>query len=380
MVGIGHSIDRRPQADAPSYPTGTLVVSADSHWLEGDIWIDRVPAHLRDRAPRVLFEDGGYQLYVNGRRVTDLTTAEEACVFEGVPGARDVGSRLADLDVEGVAAEVLFPQKFFHLQFVKDLELREWCVRGYNQHLAEVGAQAPGRLLGVGILPWWDQGLARDALAELGELGFRAIMIPMNPGLDAGGEPVDYTAERMDPFWSAIEASGLPLCFHIGEKFGPTSGRGRTGSETMRQIGGLRNIWATITFGGVFERCPDLRVVFAEGGLHWVPGALQEADMIHESYPGLVRPRLPRPPSHYWHTNCYATFMVDPIGLSLLDRIGADRALWSTDYPHNEGTLGYTRSAVHAVFAATDEECAKRIVGGNAVELFGLTGLDRFRT
>ena len=48
--------------------------------------------------------------------------------------------------------------------------------------------------------------------------------------------------------------------------------------------------------------------------------------------------------------------------------------MWSSDYPHNESTLGYSRSAVHAVFDAVGEEDGKKIVGGNAIEVFGLPG------
>jgi predicted TIM-barrel fold metal-dependent hydrolase len=102
-----------------------------------------------------------------------------------------------------------------------------------------------------------------------------------------------------------------------------------------------------------------------------VPGALQEADMIYESFPTHID-RLEHSPSYYWYRNCWATFMVDPVGMQLLDRIGADRAMWSSDYPHNESTLGYTRSAVQAVFDATTIENAQKIVGGNAIEVFGL--------
>jgi predicted TIM-barrel fold metal-dependent hydrolase len=96
--------------------------------------------------------------------------------------------------------------------------------------------------------------------------------------------------------------------------------------------------------------------------------------MIHESFPSHERPRLSHPPSYYWHNNCYATFMVDPAGLEMIHRVGADRAMWSSDYPHNESTFGYTRSAIRAVFDATNEDDAKKILGGNAIRVFGLPG------
>jgi predicted TIM-barrel fold metal-dependent hydrolase len=62
--------------------------------------------------------------------------------------------------------------------------------------------------------------------------------------------------------------------------------------------------------------------------------------------------------------------MTDPAGLELRHRIGADRVMWSSDYPHQESTWGYTRSAIDAVFQATTVEDAQAIVGKTALEVF----------
>ena len=374
MNGIGDARERIAEAEGRPLPAGTVVVSADSHWLEGDIWVDRFPAHLKDRAPRVLFENGGWEVELGGKRLTPPGSAAASCAFECVPGFNQVDVRLRDLDTEGVAQEIIFPQKFFTLLFLETLEEKEWCARAYNQALAEFCAQAPDRLHGVAILNWWDPAATRDALAEIKDLGFKTAMVPIQPGKFADGEVINYHGERMDPFWDAVEEEGLPINFHIGERpLNPlTSTRGAAGIFVMQQMGGMRDVWSRLTFGGVFDRNPGVRVVFVESGLHWVPGALQEADMIYESFPSHVRPKLSHSPSHYWFNNCYATFMVDPAGLEMLGRIGADRCMWSSDYPHNESTLGYTRSAVNAVFDATSEERARLIVGGNAVQLYGL--------
>lgn len=374
MQGIGDARYRIAESEARELPAGTVVISADSHWLEGDIWVDRFPEHLKDRAPRVFFANGGWEVELGGKRLTPPGSAEASCAFECVPGFNQVEARLTDITAEGVAQEIIFPQKFFTLLFLENLEEKEWVARAYNQALAEFCAQAPDRLHGVAILNWWDPAQTRDALAEIKDLGFKSVMVPIQPGKFTDGTPISYHDKRMDPFWDAVEEAGLPLNFHIGERpVNPTNtSRGAAGIFVMGQMGGMRNVWSTFTFGGVFERNPGVKVIFVESGLHWVPGALQEADMIHESFPSQVRPRLSQPPSYYWFNNCYATFMVDPAGLEMIHRIGADRCMWSSDYPHNESTLGYTRSAVQAVFDATSEEDARKIVGGNAIQLFGL--------
>ena len=70
MVGIALSPERTPQAATQPWPEGTLIISADSHMLETDCWVDRFPEHLKEQAPRMEFKDGGYQLSVNGKQMT----------------------------------------------------------------------------------------------------------------------------------------------------------------------------------------------------------------------------------------------------------------------------------------------------------------------
>jgi hypothetical protein len=46
--------------------------------------------------------------------------------------------------------------------------------------------------------------------------------------------------------------------------------------------------------------------------------------------------------------------------------------MWSSDYPHQESTFGYTRSAIQAVFDAITVENAQKILGKTAIEVFNL--------
>ena len=149
---------------------------------------------------------------------------------------------------------------------------------------------------------------------------------------------------------------------------------GLVGIFVLEQMQGFRNLWGTLAFGGVFDRFPALRVVFVEGQLNWVPGALQDADMIYNGFNSMVFPKLAHDPSHYWHTNCYATFMVDPAGLELIHRIGVGRALWSSDYPHNESTFGYSEQSLAAVVDAVGPDDAVKIVSTNVLDFLGLEG------
>jgi predicted TIM-barrel fold metal-dependent hydrolase len=56
----------------------------------------------------------------------------------------------------------------------------------------------------------------------------------------------------------------------------------------------------------------------------------------------------------------------------LIDQIGVDKVMWSSDYPHNESTFGYSEKSLAAVVEAVGAEDAARIVSGNITQFLGL--------
>jgi predicted TIM-barrel fold metal-dependent hydrolase len=361
QVGIAVATARKPQASRGDWPP--------------DLWVDRFPAHLRDEAPRMVFQNGGWDLSIGGKSMTPQPVAAALCnALECYPGLTDVTARLADLDVEGVEKELIFPQRLFGLMMFGEIANKAHVFGAYNEHIAEVCAQAPGRLYAVMIPSYWAPEAAAESVARCVELGARCLMVPIKPGKFADdGHTIQYNHPRMDPLWAAIEASGLPLAFHIGEAI-PTAEPGAVGVSVLTQMQGFRQNWAQLVFGGVFDRFPGLKAIFVEAGLAWIPGMLHDADMIYNSFPTMVSPKLAHPPSWYWRAHCHATFMTDPVGLEMMHRIGAETALWSSDYPHQESTFGYTRSAIQAVFDHLPVEDAQKVVGGNALKLFRMEG------
>lgn len=373
MVGIPLSPQRKAQAKTRDWPKGTIIVSADSHMLETDCWIDRFPAHLKDKAPRMEFRDGGWRFSIDGKpmmRDKDVVPLCEA--MECNPGLTDVAARVRDLDIEGVEKELIFPQRLFGLYMMTDMEMREEIFGAYNEAIAEQCAKAPGRLYPVMVPNYWNPAQAKESVERCKALGARCLMVPINPRKDLAGEPILYNDPKMDALWEAVADSGIPLCFHIGENI-PTGAPGATGTFVLAQMGGFRQNWGMLTFAGVFDRFPKLKVVFVEGGISWVASMLHDADMIYNSFSSSVSPKLKHPPSWYWRNHCYATFMTDPVGLEVLHRIGADRVMWASDYPHQESTFGYTRSAIQAVFdAVPNVEDAQKILGKTAIEVFNM--------
>jgi predicted TIM-barrel fold metal-dependent hydrolase len=357
-------------------PAGTEIFSADDHIsLADDIFHERLPESMRDRAPRVMNDSGGWVLGVDGRSILVPEFVQVLTQYDPVPGSHsgDVDARLAALDSEGVDRELAFPNSVLALFGWPDREVREACFRVYNEHIAEVQERSGGRILGVGLINWWDADGARRTLTELKALGLRTFLMPLSPGKDLEKRPIDYASAVMDGVWAAVEESGLPVAHHIGETPPATPNEFNAVAAGMLQnVAPFRDVFAKYTFGGILDRHPGLRVGFFEGGINWVPSAIQDAQHIAASFRHLGNLELQHDPQHYWDEHMFASFMVDPLGLDLVDRIGVERVMWSTDFPHNESTYGYTGDSLASVVDAVGPEAAASIVGGNIARFLGL--------
>ncbi|MEZ4333118.1 MAG: amidohydrolase family protein [Myxococcota bacterium] len=344
------------------------ILSADEHIVETNaFWHDWLPAALppgmRDRAPRRI----GTGLALDG--VTSLRTftlfPELVRVSDEAAGAGDVEQRLAVQRAHGIDAAVVYPQRAMAMWGLDDPDLRDACFDAYNGWLAAQCAKSGGRLIGVPILSTVDRPeRTAEAIARLRDLGFRTMMLPNYP------RNVRYGEASMRPLWDAIEASGLPLSFHISEA-PDGNGPGELGSYLMVSFQPFRKLWSYLVFAGIFDRHPGLRIVFAEGGIAWIPSALEHADRIFRDFRDHLSPRLAHPPSHYWRAHCWATFMDDARGLDQIDCIGTDRVMWGSDYPHPEGTGASTGRILADLTRRFGPETSAAIAGGNAHGVYG---------
>jgi predicted TIM-barrel fold metal-dependent hydrolase len=361
-------IDRKVPARSWRPPSDIRVMSADDHIVEADhIFEERVPARLKDRAPK-LWRDpssGVIHLEFKGRA---FNPPGVGTVGHDCPGGWDRDERLRCMDSEGVEATVLYHGLLAALNGIiaDDPEMYTACMDAYNEWMADYTRPFAKRLLGVAMLPsFLKPETARDQMQKLKQLGFRAIQMPSYP------RGIRYNSREMDPLWEAIAESGIPLSFHV-TAFQEFFGNGSLGANIARNLSPFRPLFGQMVFSGVLDRHPELKLVFAEGGIAWVADALYSMDRICRAYYPILRPQLPHLPSFYWKRQCHATFMDDPVGLDHIDRIGADNIMWSLDYPHPESVYGYVGEIGKSIYDSIGHEKAKKVMGGNMGHLYKL--------
>jgi predicted TIM-barrel fold metal-dependent hydrolase len=375
--GLGAPKDRQPGSSTEiGLPPGTEVFSADDHIsLAEDIFYERFPDDMKERAPRVMNVDGGWVIGMDGKSVLVREFIEVLTQYDPLPGSHtgDVEARLAALDSEGVSRELAFPNSVLALFGWPDREVRERCFRIYNEHIADVQERSNGRIVGVGLINWWDAAGTRRTVDDLKALGLTTFLMPLAPGKNQDKTPIDFASTAMDGVWEAIEDAQIPVSHHIGESPPATPNQfNPVGIGMLQNVAPFRDMFGKYILGGILDRHPGLRVGWFEGGINWVPSAIQDAEHIAASFAHLNNLEPEHDPQYYWDNHMCASFVVDPLGLELVDRIGIDRVMWSTDFPHNESTYGYTDKSLASVVSAVGAEVAPAVVSGNIRRYLGL--------
>ena len=397
----------------PQSPDRFLVISGDGHVgppLPGfaayfdpnereefdRYWRARPGAKLAEAASRG--DRDALAGFLNGFMQATGGTPEQAASFseralEATVGLFDSKTRDRFLDKEGIAAEVLYGDGFVenHPPYSDIMESngqifggKPWPfaqqlagARAYNRWLADFVSENPARRAGVISLP-----AAHDISSLLAETkrasesGLRGgVLVPQ---LEAGLP--GYHDAYYDPLWALAAELGLPIAVHGGnarapdgpDAYGPNEPLASFFHFTESTFFDRRPLWFFI-WGGVFDRHPKLKLVFAEALSHWVPQELLRLDEMYGMWNSkTLRERITKRPSDYWRSNCAITATFISRGeVEMRHEIGVDNLLWGSDFPHPEGTWPYTETCLRHAFHDIPQDETGRILGENAVDFYG---------
>ncbi len=311
-------------------------------------------------------------------------------------GQGDPHKRLRELDREGIAAEVLFPDfgLAFELYspfiaaltgFERTPGQVEAANTAHNRWLADFCSVAPERFAGLAVLTLDDIEASVKEIRWAREAGLKGIVLPKF----SDDRPVFH--ERFEPVWAVLEELDFPVAVHtsissitnvlpVGTlKAAPHP------SISFPVISALtffqtQQLLTHLIWGGVLERHPRLRVVMTETGTGWIVSALKGLDYSWEqSYLRRdVRELVPRRPSEYYQRQVYmGSSIFSRAEAEARDEVGIGKILIGMDYPHHEGTwaagpgtLRYLQATLGAAGVPAPE--ARLMLGENAAGVYGL--------
>ena len=369
----------------PDAASKFFLVSADGHVQEpGDLWATRMPAH-RDRLPGVVTNAKGEQFQrTEGFRATKLLdVALEGHELLRNKSGRTPEARISDLALDGVDAELLFPNKGLTMWATPDPLFSQAMCRVYNDWAWETFGPYNDQLIPLACVNTADIEGAIAEIQRCAALGFRGLCLPCKPVFGPPNhEDLNYNFREFDPLWDCITDVDLPITFHVSTGRDPRTARSRGGAVinyTVHSLAPTMEPIVNLCASGVAERHPTLRFGSVEAGIGWVPWMLEAMDEAYRKHHMWVKPKLELLPSEYFRRQGFATFQEDQPGLELARSQGlVDNFLWANDFPHHEGSWPYSAQAIERTMGHLDDGERARILGLNCARLFRIPIPDRY--
>lgn len=280
--------------------------------------------------------------------------------------------RLEEMDRAGV--EMMFlslnspgPQALYRRQEAIDLARRA------NDYLAAEVAKNPKRLQGFAALPMQDPAAAAAELTRcVKTLGLRGALVNGFSQVDREDSAVYYDLPQYWPFWETAEKLGAPVYLHPRDLL-PSRLQGYEGHPWLVAapwgFGADTALHALRLMGsGLFDRYPKLTVFLGHLG-EGLPGSIWRVDHRIAKTPLGIPAK--KPLSAYLRENFVLTTSGNfrtPTLLSAMAEVGADRILFSVDYPFEDLAEG----AKWLDSAEIGETERQGIASGNARRIFGL--------
>ena len=379
---------------------GFRIMDSDLHTMEpDDLWATYLDEPFRAAAPT--FTRGGERapnqptIQVAGLMIGEMSIRPAAAAVgadlhhrsvakhphNAVAAARryDAESHLMAMDIEGIDVGILYGTRGRQVLMHDDLDprLAAALARAHNDWTRDYCARDPARLKFAAQLAFHDVPSAiveaRRAVRELG-----AVAVIGNPNPINGRHIHD---PELEPLWAAVEELGVPVGFH---PTGQSSLRddiarrmldhpnGRLIGSAARNPMELMLAFASLAAGGVLERHPGLRCAFLEGTCGWLPWWLWRLDEAWEKFGPGSEVKVSARPSEYFFRQCYvATDADERVLRQVVEAIGDDNIVVSTDYPHSDGLFPDAMKEFVALEGVSDKTKAK-ILWDNCARLYPL--------
>jgi predicted TIM-barrel fold metal-dependent hydrolase len=367
-------------------PAKYRLIDADTHVNEPpDVWTSRVSSKHQELVPHIQrFEEGdawvmqGVKDPINFgfNASATLPRAERQAWkrFEDIPkGGYDPAVRLQEMDADLIDASVLYPTpRLSHLVIATpDPELHLEMVRAYNDWLIEYCSHDPLRLGAIALIP--NRGVDQ-AVAEIRRVAAQPCVAGLLVGCFPHGDK--DLSEEDDAVWKAAVEVGLPVHIHVGLVDEYPQDIYAPGKITQGHAAGdLRFLQAPTLIAQflnskVFDRVPDLPIVLVEVDAGWVPYVKEQLDNRWRRRAVARDSRLETLPSELIREHFHFTYITDTYAVHNRHKIGVDRLMWSSDFPHSGSDWPDSWRTIDATFSEIPRAERDQILAGNAQALY----------
>ena len=280
----------------------------------------------------------------------------------------DIPTRLSDMDKEGIDVAVLFPTSSFAVNGFMERDYAVAYARAYNDYVADVCKQSP-RLKAVALVALQDpEAAVAEANRAVTKLGLSSIAVATQ------GMKEHLGSKSFWPLYEEMQRLNVPLSVH-NRREGPAGDKRFDSFIFMHTIGRPVETFiqfAGLMYAGIPEKFPKLRVSFLECGVGWAPYWIERMDEEWEKRGKVETPLCKHKPSEYISQgNWFFAFEPEEETLPYaIERIGDDKILFASDYPHWDGMFPNVTKTIRGR-KDINEQAKNRLLGENAKRLYG---------
>jgi predicted TIM-barrel fold metal-dependent hydrolase len=283
-----------------------------------------------------------------------------------------------DLRISGA---VLYPTDALSVGRMVDLDQTIAFTRAYNDWMHDTYMVHDARLQGVALLPMQEPDEAVKELRRVvEELGMHGAMLP------ATGLKANLGAKEYWPIYAEADRLGCYLSVHGGAypNLGFNDLNIFAAIHAMGHPFGITIAFTSMLFNGIFDKFPNVRYGFMEGGVGWLLMAMERSDGSYKAF----RPLDPRN-EYIQLSNGESVYEYiarnikegriyvgvegeEPELAYAAHAIGNEAFVWSSDFPHEVNTESCAAEIQEMVDneALTDDDL-DAILHRNAARLYG---------
>jgi predicted TIM-barrel fold metal-dependent hydrolase len=377
------------------------LISGDNHidltYCPPELWSAQAPAKWRLLVPRVEELEDGLHWFVEGQDkgmwngvgpgflkyqpgVFGHIDEMKAVGFEwdnrrgAAPRPTTAEHRLADLDRDGVDAEIIYGCLMIN-DLIGDGGMRAWCNQKYNDWAADFAKKSdPSRVFPLAIIPNNDPQVAaaevrRCAAMGLkgGDLAFKRMSVPLYHR--------DWYA-----LWEAAQECRFPISFHS------TGFKGLRAPDTPQmeqeyliqfrlvrsalfQLDGME-VLVSLLASGACEKYPDFKFILGESGVTWIPYVLDRLDTEYNDRARALG--FSMKPSDYFRRQGFTTYQQDQFMEPIIPLVGEDNIIWGADYPHPDCIWPSSKQHIEMNLKDVPDRVRRKITCENVQRLYDI--------
>jgi uncharacterized protein len=353
---------------AAAVAADTLLIDTDVHeYLHSATeLLPYLPAHWRHYITDFKWDKGRVAQHSYGTPNQFHGTRGEWQLADGTMGTDPEQMRRVLFEEEHVSFAVL--NGFFHLSAMRgNYEFAAALASAYNDWQIEHWLDLDPRLLGSVHVVVRDPA---QAAREIDRVARHPQIVQVFLPLVADTE---YGDPAFRPILEAAVRNGLALSFHHGQETKTVLGYPRYYFEwhTLAPPQGTMSQLVSLLANGVFESYPELKAVFLEAGVAWVPWLMWRLDQQYKEHRREV-PWIHKLPSDQMRDNVRVA--TQPMGdiktrdfLTLVEMVRAQSMfVFASDFPH------YDADSASSVLPASGlpDDLRQRVRYRNALDTF----------